>query len=120
MRISGFNLCALAVALSAALWSSMVFSQSLPGSDAPLVPPMAAEGVDLELNTSGSGEVVSIRITECEGCMPRTFLPAPGVEFIAGGEQISTRQASAASGGAGTVLYDRETELAKVVIFYGQ
>lgn len=119
MRVSGFNLCALVMALSAVLWSSMVFSQSLP-SGAPYVPPMAAEGVDLELNTSGAGEVVSIRITECEGCMPRTFLPAPGIEFVAGGEQISVRQASAASGGAGTVLYDRETELAKVVIFYGQ
>jgi hypothetical protein len=81
---------------------------------------MAAEGVDLELNTSGAGEVVSIRITECEGCMPRTFLPAPGIEFVVSGEQVSARQASASSGGAGTVLYDRETELAQVVIFYGQ
>jgi hypothetical protein len=106
--------------LSAALWSSLAFSQSLPGNGIPYVPPMAAEGVDLELNTSGAGEVISIRITECDGCMPRTFLPGPEIEFRSGGEQISVRQAKAASGGGGTVLYDRETELAEVVIFYGQ
>lgn len=114
------NVSVLALVLSVSLWSCMAVSQSLPGGDAPYVPPLAAEGLDLELNVSGAGDVVSVRITECDGCMPRTFLPAPDIEFRMGGETISARRAAAVIGSGGTVLYDRETELAEVVIFYGQ
>src|SRR5690606_41470789 len=71
------------------------------------------------LNLTDGGEVVSVRITECDGCMPRQFLPAPNLEIVLEGEQVTARQASSANGRAGTVLYDGQTELAQVVIFYG-
>jgi hypothetical protein len=119
MKISEMKLAALGAVLVALLWSPIGSAQPLPGG-APYVPPMAAEGVNLEVATSDAGVIVSVRITECDGCLPRTFLPRPDVELRAGEKLIGVRQALAASGGAGTVLYSAETELAEVVIFYGR
>lgn len=109
----------LFAALSAWLSGGGAIAQSLSSESTPYIPPMAAEGVDLRLNLTDGGEVVSVRITECDGCMPRQFLPAPNLEIVLEGEQVTARQALNANGRAGTVLYDGQTELAQVVIFYG-
>lgn len=97
-----------------------VMGQSASGRAEVYVPPKAAEGVDLRLNISEAGEVVSVRITECDGCMPRSFLPARDLEIVVGDETITPGDAAALNGRGGTVLYDRDTGLAETVIFYGQ
>lgn len=97
-----------------------VMAQSSSGGAEVYVPPKAAEGVDLRLNISEAGEVVSVRITECDGCMPRSFLPARDLEIVVGDETITPGDAVSLNGRGGTVLYDRDTGLAETVIFYGQ
>ncbi len=118
MKTFKWNICGLVLFLSLSLWNGSASAQSSM-STGEYVSPQAAEGMDLNLTISESGELLAVRITECDGCMPRTFLPAPDVEVLVDNEQASIRQAAAVNGRGGTVLYDRETGLAEVVIFYG-
>ncbi len=99
-------------------WSSPLLAQS-SSIVSEYMPPQSAEGMDLNLTLTEGGELVSVRITECDGCMPRTFLPAPDIEIVVGNEPATIIQGAAVNGRGGTVLYDSVTELAEVVIFYG-
>ncbi|MBB5322162.1 hypothetical protein [Marinobacter oulmenensis] len=80
----------------------------------------AAEGVDLRIMASGSGEPVNVSIVECEGCRPTTFLPARNMEVYLGDEAVSVSSALSKNGEPGVVFFDPETRLAEKVRFYGQ
>lgn len=80
----------------------------------------SAEGVNLQLVTSASGDVVAVRIQECESCQPTSLLPAPNMEIVLGDKVLNVDTALSLEGRGGTVLYNSQNRLAEVVIFYGQ
>jgi len=110
----------LSTALFVFCLAGAVSSQSLSGAGTVYVPPIAAEGMDLRLTVSESAELVSVSIVECDGCQASYYLPARDVEIRLGEKPISARQAAEYSGRAGTVFYDRETEMVEAVLFYRQ
>lgn len=92
---------------------------SFPGGQRYVLTQEAAEGVDLQIMASASGEPVKVSIVECEGCRPTTFLPARNMEVDVGDEAVSVPSALSSNGGPGVVLFDPETRLAEKVSFYG-
>lgn len=80
----------------------------------------AAEGVNLRLQVNGQREVVAVRIVECEGCQPTTYLPDRQLAIELGGKAVDVERALSANGGAGVVLYHPGTRMAEIVVFYGQ
>ena len=120
MRIFKAVLNLLVVFLSVTLWSCFALGQSLSHSQGPYTPPRAAEALSIELVASDDGEVVAVRVSECQSCSARTFLPMKDMTIRIGSKQVDTEQALTVNGRGGAVLYDRETEMAKVVIFFKQ
>src|SRR5690554_616844 len=102
-------------------FSSLVAAQSfdLEGFDEAVVS-RAAEGIDLTLVTNNQGDVVGIRIVQCEDCQHTTFLPARGLEIYVSEQQVSAKQAVQANGGLGEILYHPQTKLAQKVYFYSR
>jgi len=121
MNTFKWNILGLALLMSVSLCSSLAWAQS-PRIGGAYVPPVALEGDNLVLSVSDKGELVAIGISECDRdeCVRRTFLPASDIEIRVENKPTSARQATAANGRGGTVLYDSETGLAEVVIFFGQ
>lgn len=86
----------------------------------PLNSRTSAEGINLQLVASDNGSIVAIRIQECESCQPTTLLPSPEIEIVVGGETVEAEAALSLRGRGGAVLYNSQSRLAEVVIFYGQ
>lgn len=80
----------------------------------------SAEGTNLRLQVNDQRSVVAVRVTQCEGCQPTTFLPAKNISIEHGEEAITVERGLNLNGQPGVVLYHPETELAEIVVFYGQ
>ena len=95
--------------------SAQVFSEGFKSSGQ-----RAVEGVEVQLVSSDDQEILAVRIFECQSCQPKTFLPGPGMQVVVGDESLSVSEALARNGRGGAVLYNPETEMAEIVVFYGQ
>ncbi|NWN92631.1 hypothetical protein HLV39_14130 [Marinobacter adhaerens] len=80
----------------------------------------SAEGVNLRLQVNDQLSVVAVRITQCEGCQPTTFLPAKNISIEHGEDAVKVERGLELNGQPGVILYHPETELAEIVVFYGQ
>jgi len=80
----------------------------------------SVEGMNLRIQVDDQNNVVAVRIVECESCQPTTFLPSPQLVIEHGEGEITVEDALRLNGRAGVVLYHPDTEMAEIVLFYGQ
>jgi hypothetical protein len=114
--LAAIAVCLVCISLisTAAADGAPGISPNEPGSQT------SAEGINLQLVASANGDVVAIRIQECETCQPTTFLPSPNMEIVVGDKIVDVKAALSLRGRGGAVLYNSQNLSAEVVIFYGR
>lgn len=79
---------------------------------------LAAEAGRVELVTNASGEIVQVRVENCEQCSQDSYLPSRKLRISQSGKPDAPKSPSSLSGQAGTVVVNLQSGMVEQIIFW--
>lgn len=78
------------------------------------------EAGSVELVVGSSGEVVQVRIEDCEECDRSSYLPARDLAIEYSDKALEPDQLGGVNGGSATVVLDTNTDMVRKIDFWAQ
>ncbi|WP_372982016.1 hypothetical protein [Marinobacter sediminum] len=79
---------------------------------------LAAEAGRVELVTNASGEIVQVRVENCEQCAQENYLPSQNLRVSQSGRPGASESPSSFNGQAGTVVLNLQSGMVEQIIFW--
>ncbi|AHI30174.1 hypothetical protein [Marinobacter similis] len=79
---------------------------------------LAAEAGQVELVTNASGEVVQVRVANCERCAQESYLPSRNLRVSQSGRPDAPESPNSFNGQAGTVVVNLQSGMVEQIIFW--
>lgn len=108
-------LMALALALTTAGFQGVASARSMLDGD---VRPVEAGSVELVVGSSG--DVVQVRVEDCEECERSSYLPTRDLTVEYADKAVEPNQLGGINGGSATVVLDTSTGMVRKIDFWTQ
>ncbi|MBC7184132.1 MAG: hypothetical protein H5U30_11255 [Marinobacter sp.] len=108
-------LMALALVFATAGFQGVASARSMLDGD---VRPVEAGSVELVVGSSG--DVVQVRVEECEECERSSYLPARDLTVEYADKTVEPNQLGRINGGSATVVLDTNTDMVRKIDFWTQ
>jgi len=79
---------------------------------------VALESSYVELVVDASGDVIQVKVEDCEGCERTSYLPSRNLVVTKGGQRVDHRGLNSANRGAGTLVLGADSGLVREVAFW--